>query len=228
MIMTGTLNVLVMLSNEQSTYFAQRNLELILIEFFLEGTIMNAFLKRLRSQAGFTLVELMVVVAIIGLLSAVAIPNFKKYQAKSKTSEAKLQLAALYTAETSFFSDFDTYHICLAYMGYNPSNEASSRYYSTGFNTTMAATTHTIATTNGADGTNCANSVGNGTSFFAAGKKLGSTAASTTVVGTLTADEITFTAGASGIIDKNFTAAATMDSWNINETKLLKQTKNGY
>ena len=65
-------------------------------------------MKTLR-QEGFTLVELMVVVAIIGILSAVAIPNFQRYQAKSKTSEAKLQLAAIYTAETSFISDFDMY-----------------------------------------------------------------------------------------------------------------------
>ena len=42
-------------------------------------------------EKGFTLVELMVVVAIIGLLSAVAIPNFQKYQARSKTSEAKTE-----------------------------------------------------------------------------------------------------------------------------------------
>ena len=64
---------------------------------------MKSFLKSLKRQDGFTLVELMVVVAIIGLLSAVAIPNFKKYQAKAKVSEAKLQLSAAYTAE-QFFS----------------------------------------------------------------------------------------------------------------------------
>jgi type IV pilus assembly protein PilA len=60
---------------------------------------MKKFMHVLKHQKGFTLVELMVVVAIIGLLSAVAVPNFKKYQAKAKISEAKLQLSALYTAQ---------------------------------------------------------------------------------------------------------------------------------
>ena len=92
-----------------------------------------------RNDSGFTLVELMVVVAIIGLLSAVAIPNFKKYQARAKTSEAKLQLSAAYTAEQSFYSDYTIYHVCLRYMGFDPSGEAAQRYYSIGFTTTAPA-----------------------------------------------------------------------------------------
>jgi type IV pilus assembly protein PilA len=82
---------------------------------------------------GFALVELMVVVTIIALLSAIAIPNFKKYQARSRTTEAKLQLAAAYTAQQSFYSDFKIYHTCLRYMGYDPSLDAASRFYSVGF-----------------------------------------------------------------------------------------------
>lgn len=108
---------------------------------------MKAFLKSLKRQDGFTLVELMVVVAIIGLLSAVAVPNFKKYQAKAKISEAKLQLSAIYTAEVAFFSDFGMYATCLRYMGYDPELEISNRYYAMGFFLTPAAARDATAST---------------------------------------------------------------------------------
>jgi type IV pilus assembly protein PilA len=94
---------------------------------------MKKFVNGLKDHAGFTLVELMIVVAIIGVLSAVAVPNFKKYQAKAKTSEAKVQLAAAYTAEQAFYGDYNIYHTCLSYMGYDPSREKVQRMYAMGF-----------------------------------------------------------------------------------------------
>lgn len=121
---------------------------------------MKKFYQSLKRQDGFTLVELMVVVAIIGLLSAVAIPNFKKYQAKSKVSEAKLQLSALYTAQTAFFSDFNMYSSCLRYMGFDPFAEAASRYYGVGFSAgiqAIVAGAQTSAVNSGLNGTDCPN-----------------------------------------------------------------------
>lgn len=59
-------------------------------------------LKALRKQEGFTLIELMIVVAIIGILAAIAIPNFLQYQMKSRQSEAKTNLGAIKTSEVSW------------------------------------------------------------------------------------------------------------------------------
>ena len=64
---------------------------------------------RKLTRKGFTLVELMIVVAIIGILAAIAIPNFIKFQAKSKQSEAKTNLKAVFTSEKSYFAERDSY-----------------------------------------------------------------------------------------------------------------------
>ena len=66
-------------------------------------------MKLRRNQKGFTLIELMIVIAIIGILAAIAIPNFLNYQCKAKQSEAKSNLGNIRTSEEAYFAEFDIY-----------------------------------------------------------------------------------------------------------------------
>ena len=61
-------------------------------------------MSALRNKKGFTLVELMIVVAIIGILAAVAIPAFLNYIKRSKTTEAKLNVKSIYDAGMGYYN----------------------------------------------------------------------------------------------------------------------------
>ncbi|WP_425334913.1 type IV pilin protein [Myxococcus stipitatus] len=80
----------------------------------------------MKKKGGFTLIELMIVVAIIGILAAIAIPNFIRFQAKSKQSEAKTNLKAIFTAQKAYFGEKDKYVTDFKVVGFDP--EPGNRY----------------------------------------------------------------------------------------------------
>jgi type IV pilus assembly protein PilA len=68
--------------------------------------------KRLVREKGFTLIELLVVIAIIGILAAIAIPQFADYRKRGFDSRAKSDLRNVATAEEAYFADNEAYKSC--------------------------------------------------------------------------------------------------------------------
>ena len=75
----------------------------------LAWTLLSPVFTRVTRTQGFTLIELMIVVAIVGVLAAIAIPNFLKFQMRSKAGEGKVNLSAIRTAEEAYFAEIGTY-----------------------------------------------------------------------------------------------------------------------
>jgi type IV pilus assembly protein PilA len=160
-------------------------------------------------QKGFTLIELMIVVAIIGILAAIAIPNFIKFQARSKQSEAKANLKAVFTAEKAFFQEKDRFSSLTGEVGFEPERNNRYAYFLNASGTYEPRTGSTLVPGTTFNGV-LVDVFKYGTGNSMDQQTPGTLCSGSGTVGVTTTPP-TFMAAASGNID----ADATIDSWSI-------------
>ncbi len=74
-------------------------------------------MRHRKEKPGFTLVELMIVVAIMAFLAAIAMPNFMRFLAKAKRAEAYMNLNSIYAAEKAYWAENGSYSPALSGQG---------------------------------------------------------------------------------------------------------------
>lgn len=174
------------------------------------------------NQKGFSLIELMVVVAIIGILATIAVPQLSKMQAKAKQSEAKGHLSGIYTAEKAFNTEWSQYYGSMRTIGYAP--DGRGLRYNAGF---AALGVAAPAAMPGADAASFAINIGTSCTYSGAPAACNFNAQYTVaaVAGSVNPTATTFTAIAAG--NPNSTTLGNVDVWSIDQDKNMQWVTNG-
>lgn len=176
------------------------------------------------NETGFTMIELLIVVAIIGVLATIGIPTFKKMIQKSKKSEAKVALGALYNAEAAFFAEYNTYGNRVEKIGFELEGSVGDRFYDVGF---PDAACLNQATSEPSIGTALARLTSKFPAYYAGPTVTVLQTGNGTVcdVGTVSPDGSTFIASASGMISPD--PAAVIDIWRMDNSRSLSNNQDG-
>lgn len=176
--------------------------------------------------SGFTLVELLIVVAIIGVLSTIGVPTYRTMVQKAKKSEAKVALGGLYTAETAFQAEYGMYGSILSKVGFDLEGAAANRVYTVGFPTTTCASGTAYPTSGAAPGSNLAlvypgyfSGTGNSDTIYPGARTPTSCGSANAF-----ASQNSFIAGAGGIIGNS---SGLSDVWSMDQNRTLSNTVDG-
>ncbi len=96
----------------------------------MEEMIIEFCNSRSDSKYGFSIIDLMVTIAIVSILASIAIPNFHNYLLRAKASDARSTLGHLYVFEKTFFAEYNSYSSRLDQIGFSADG---TLYYNFGF-----------------------------------------------------------------------------------------------
>jgi prepilin-type N-terminal cleavage/methylation domain-containing protein len=156
-------------------------------------------------KEGFTLIEVMIVVAIVAILSAIAIPRYQSYFDKAHQAEVSMNLASLHTAQQAYWAEHGTYTTALGGPqglgwqpeGYKGGGKQENFYYTYGFNFPGAQ---------------------EGIHFFT-----GRLETPKEELGATHANETAFTARAAGLIKRT----KKIDRWSLDQSRAITHESNG-